>query len=310
MKKAVFVLIITLCLVGRSFACLNGETLFLSNHAILYMDRDDATPRGHNFFEENSVKDFKKYVRQLDSLYKVKHDINYLSDEGLVLIVLGEYKKAIAIYQEIEMIEPDRYSTASNIGTAFELDGQNKQALFWIEKAVKLNDHSHFDSEWIHVNILKAKLEGPHFISTQVLLNTDFGTDSIPRTALRMNKLNSLSAALYYQLNERNSFVKPKDKLVAQLLFDLANITFLRGEYRIALADYALAEKYGYNSKLIDLRINTCKNYSKQGKRMYVPNQVAEKKSPVIYICIGLGILLTVFLAALIRKRKYKPIED
>ncbi|RWY57403.1 tetratricopeptide repeat protein [Mucilaginibacter gilvus] len=305
MKKVAFVIILTLCFLGKSFACLNGEVYVLGNHAFLYTDRVDDTPRGHYFFDGERRNHIKRYVRELDSLYRLKNDIRYLSDEGLVLVVLGEYKKAIALYQEIEMTEPDRYSTASNIGTAYELDGQNKQALFWIEKAVKLNEDSHFDSEWIHVNILKAKLGGRQLINSQFLLNTDFGTDSIPRTALRMKSLDSLSSALYYQLNERISFVKPKDKIVAQLLFDLSNITFLRGDYRVALADYQLAKEYGYDDKLIDLRIQTCQMYSRDAKRMYVPNQVGGIKKANNYIIIGLGIATLIIFAALMWRRRY-----
>ncbi|MBD1363894.1 tetratricopeptide repeat protein [Mucilaginibacter sp. ZT4R22] len=243
-------------------------------------------------------------------MYKKTNDIRYLSDKGLVLIVMGKYKEAIALYLQIEKIKPNRYSTASNIGTAYELDGQNEQALFWIEKAVKLNQHSHYDSEWIHVNILKAKLGGKQLINTQFLLHTDFGTDSIPRTALSKKKLDSLSQALFYQLNERNSFVKPKDKIVAQLLFDLGNLTFVRSGYKVALADYALAKQYGYNGKLIDLRIKTALSYSKNNKTIYLPNNISEKKNPLIYICIGLGVLLAVFLAIFIWRKKYKRIED
>jgi tetratricopeptide (TPR) repeat protein len=310
MKKTVFVLMLTLCLVGRSFACLNGEVLELINGSVLYVDSRDATPRGHNFASFHDRKYLLKAVVELDSLYRVNNDIRYLSDEGLALIVLGEYKKAIFLYQEIEMTEPDRYSTASNIGTAYELDGQNKQALFWIEKAVKLNEHSHYDSEWIHVNILKAKLGGDELITTKFLLNTDFGTDNIPHTALPKKKLDSISAALFYQLNERISFVKPKDKIVAQLLFDLGNLTFVRSAYKVALDDYALAKKYGYDDKLIDQRIKAALNYSKNNKTIHLPNNISEKKNPVIYICIGFCMLLTVFLAALIWRRKYKRIAD
>ncbi|MEO7216138.1 hypothetical protein [Mucilaginibacter sp.] len=301
MKKTVFVLILTLCLVGRSFACLNGEVLELINGSVLYVDSRDATPRGHNFASFHDRKYLLKAVVELDSLYKVNNDIRYLSDEGLALIVLGEYKKAIALCQEIEMTEPDRYSTASNIGTAYELDGQNEQALFWISKAVKLNEHSHYDSEWIHVNILKAKLGGEQLINSRFLLNTDFGTDSIPRTALSREKLDLLSQALFYQLNERNSFIRSKDNIVAQLLFDLGNLTFVRSAYKVALDDYGLAKQYGYNGKLIDLRIKTALSYSKNNKTIH---NISEKKNPLIYICMGLGVLLAVFLAIFIWTKK------
>lgn len=304
MKKTLFIAVITLCLVGKSFACLNGEMLKLWDGSFLYMDYNNATPQGHNF-RERSRADLQRTVARLDSLYRINEDIRILSDEGLVLIVLGEYKKAISLYQEIEMTEPNRYSTASNIGTAYELDGQNKKALFWIEKALSLDPQSHNGSEWIHVNILKAKINGEPFTNSKFLLNTDFGTDSIPRTDLRLKALDSLSSALYYQLNERISFVKPKDKIVGQLLFDLANITFLRGQYRVAIADYVLAREYGYSDdKLLNLRLATCNAYSKQSKSISVPNIVYKKSNTRTYVYAGLGAVIGIILAFIVWKRK------
>jgi hypothetical protein len=56
---------------------------------------------------------------------------------------------------------------------------------------------------------------------------------------------------LYYQLNERVSFVKPKDKIVAQLLFDLGNISYLMREKEEAAETYKLAKEYGFNKPVL-----------------------------------------------------------
>ena len=87
-------------------------------------------------------------------------DLDYLSDKGFVLIISGRYSEAIDLYLQIEKLEPNRYSTASNIGTAYEMIGENEKALHWIKRAVAIDPASHDNSEWIHVNILEAKIHG------------------------------------------------------------------------------------------------------------------------------------------------------
>lgn len=68
-------------------------------------------------------------------------------------------------------------------------------------------------------------------------------------------ELTKLYLALYYQLNERITFIQPKDKIVAQLLFDLGNIEFLLGNYSEAVDDYRKARSYGFSSTLLKERI-------------------------------------------------------
>lgn len=245
--KSVIALFFTLLLFKQTFACLNGESKALKDGTVLFLDLEGNVPYGHEFFEW----DFELKVKHLDSLYKATRDLDYLSDKGLLLILLKRYNEAVKLYLEIERLEPNRYSTASNIGTAYELLGQNEQALKWIRKAVEIDPDSHHNSEWIHVKILEAKIKGQEFYTTRFLLNTDFGLERKPVSELSRHEIRKLSAALYYQLNERVSFVKPKEKIVAQLLFDLGNLAFLLGDYNDALADYNEAKKYGFGGELL-----------------------------------------------------------
>ncbi|RZL03210.1 MAG: tetratricopeptide repeat protein, partial [Pedobacter sp.] len=203
---------------NNATACLNGETKSLKDGTFLYSDDFGKVPHGHTF---NSAEEFEKAVVNMDSLYRLKKDISYLSDKGLLLILLKRYDEAINLYLEVEKIRPRRYSTASNLGTAYELAGNNEQALFWIKKAVGINPHSHQRSEWIHVNILETKIKGAAAnVSSEALIGTDFGKAAEPSTTLNRNALAKLHEALYYQLNERVSFIKTPDPIVAQLLFD------------------------------------------------------------------------------------------
>jgi tetratricopeptide (TPR) repeat protein len=256
MRKIIIFALLTICFFTKAFGCLNGESKVLKNGMFLYEDREVNVPYGHKFPDAETLM---QAIHELDSLYKITHDLDYLSDKGLVLILLKQYKKAIKIYLQIEKLEPNRYSTASNIGTAYELIGDNKNALIWIKKSVVIDSKSHKKSEWIHVKILEAKIQGNNSVNTLFLLNTEFGNDAKPQTKLSKEKLIELSDALYFQLNERISFVKPKEKIVALLLFELGNIALLTGNYKDAIADFDQAKEYGFQDQVIDKRIKLSK---------------------------------------------------
>lgn len=293
---------------NQTYACLNGESKELKDGTFLYVDREGNIPYGHDYYKNN----FEIEIIKLDSLYFATKDLDYLSDKGLLLILLERYEEAIKIYLKIEKIEPNRYSTASNIGTAYELFGQNENALKWIKKAVKIDPKSHNNSEWIHIKILEAKIKGEQFYTTNFLLNTEFGSDTLPSSSMTKQQLQDLSNALYYQLNERISFVKPKEKIVAQLLFDLGNIAFLLGKYNDANSDYEQAVLYGYSGQLINQRLKQTsefiKNTNHQTKQQtkQVKVRVQEQTSYLNYIFWILGGLLLTLLTVIIYRQKKK----
>lgn len=251
MKKLFIIIFLSILVSSDIFACLNGETKVLKDGTFLYEDIEGNVPYGHSFSQDS----FEETISKLDSLYAVTNDLDYLSDKGFLLILQKKYDKAIKLYLKIEKNEPNRYSTASNIGTAYELSGQIETALKWIKKSVEIDPGSHYNSEWIHVRILEAKLKGEEFYTTKFLLNTEFGLADKPKTKMTKQELQKLSKALYYQLNERISFIKKKDKIVAQLLFDLGNIAFLLANYSDATKDYKKAKSYGFKDQLIEKRI-------------------------------------------------------
>ena len=236
-----------------TYGSLNGETKILKNGFLIYEDVEGNVPYGHEFFAREDG--FENELRELDSLFAATKDLDYLSDKGVVMIILKQYDRAILLYLEIEKLQPNRYSTASNIGTAYELAGQNENALKWITRAIEIDSTSHDNSEWIHAKILEVKIKGEKYLTTNYLLNTDFGDEDRPVSQLSQQELMRLSNALYFQLNERVSFVEPKERVVAQLLFDLGNIAFLLGRYNDAFADYGRAKEYGFNGQPIERRI-------------------------------------------------------
>ena len=223
---------LTLCLLISStygFSSINGIEEKISSGTTIYVDRDGLIPYGHEFWLDLEGKDIQK----LDSLYQIKPDLKYLAEKGIVFIIQKEYQKAIDLYLDIEKKSPDLYSTAANLATAYELIGDNENALKWITKAIEINPNSNEGSEWIHRNILKIKL-GLLPLNSQNLIATDFGSDDAPKTSLSKDELIQLQNQLYYQLNERRSFIQPKDEMMALLLFDYGNVLLLNGNKKEA----------------------------------------------------------------------------
>lgn len=244
-------IICSILISSYSLACLNGAQKELSTGTTLFADYDDVVPNGHHFFTDNLNDDLVK----LDSLYTVQPKIDYLIEKGIIYIIQGKFQKAIDLYLDIEKQKPNQYSTASNLGTAYELIGDNKNALKWITKALELNPNSHEKSEWIHVNILRIKL-GEIPLNSKNLIHQDFGNEDSPKTNLSRAEIENLINYVYYQLNERMSFVKPKNDIVAQLLFDYGNSLYLIKDFKNAKIAYDRALEYGNTSSLLQKRLN------------------------------------------------------
>jgi len=246
-------LIALLLLPGPARACLNESRTRLSGEAFtLNREGIDWVPAGRDLGAERGAN--RRRAQQLDSLWRTHHRLADYSDYGVVLVYLGHYDQARQVFENIEAQRPGLYATAANLGTAYELLGQPRQALRWIERAVQLNPQAHEGSEWIHVNILKSRLAGEHTITSPFLLGVDFGTAARPAAPASLRQLRQLREELYYQLRERMDFVQPPDKLVGQLLFDLGNLQALTSDVEGAQDIYAEARRYGYRSAVLTRR--------------------------------------------------------
>lgn len=285
----------------NSFSCLNGDSKLLSNGSIIYSDREIEVPEGHFIPKNINLLEVKK---DLENHYDSTKNIDYLSDQGVILILLGKYDQAIELYEKIESIAPNRYSTASNIGTAYELTGNYKTALIWIQKSVDIDSSSHHGSEWIHVNILKAFLENHNSYSSQILINTDFGNEPLPQSKLNKSEIKKLSYALFYQINERMTFIKERDPMVAQLLFDLGNLKMLLNQYPDAIKIFNSAKKYGYSNKLIDDRLNMASSMANNPNKKLVKSKKTNLIDFIYEITIGTVLLAVIVFIIIFRKRK------
>lgn len=300
-KFKVFIILVLISF--KTFACLNGDTKVLKNGVEVYYDEHELIPIGHRF----NVENFPKLIQELGDEYKKTNDIDYLSDKGYVLIIDGKYQEALKLYLEIEKIKPNRYSTASNLGTLYELMGENQKAYEWIKKSIQLNPESHKRSEWLHLKILEAKIKNTKDVSGQFLINTTFGSETIPKTKLSKKKLDELYKVLFYQLNERITFIKPKDQIISVLLFELGNIAIVNKDYLSASEIYQLSKKYGFQNELVNKRIIVCYEnwlhyYSNQNEelRMKKGGSFRLEGYQIDSVVISLIIVSVLFLSLLI----------
>jgi len=173
--------------------------------------------------------------------------------EAVRLILTGEYAGAIAKLEAMEAANPGDYSTAANLGTAYELAGNNEAALKWIREGIKRNEHSHYGTEWLHVAILETKLAmeaDPAYLATRHILPVEEEKERPLQYSLvyggEAYSGDRLIKALYYQLGERMLFVKPADPVVADLLYTLALVEVNARVLEPAVELLALAKEYGY----------------------------------------------------------------
>jgi tetratricopeptide (TPR) repeat protein len=298
-KLKLLILIIMLC--GTSvFGCINTISEGLSDGTILWSDEKSQIPLGHNFKQFDKEKTLEKLYK----FYDETKDVKYLSDVGVVLILQQKYNEAKDIYLKIEEIDPTRYATASNLGTAYELLGDNENALVWIKKAVEINPTSHRNSEWIHVKILETKIKGEQSVTSDSLINTNFGTSPNPTATLSKQQLAELRDALYFQLNERVSFIKPPDKIIANLMYDLANVTFLIGGKDAAITIYEKAREYGFTDEILQSRIYNAKGIPQPEKP--VIKEEPKQSNYFIWMFAGLIVLVIITVSIIILKLRKK----
>jgi tetratricopeptide (TPR) repeat protein len=198
---------------------------------------------------------WKSKLAEIERQLKPDSDYKLRNDHAAALIHVGEPKKAIEILQEIEKTNPNEYATAANIGTAYELSGDNEKALHWIKEGITRNPQSHEGSEWVHVKILEAKLalaKDPSWLKTHTVLGLNYGPDprpvmaSLPAVDHLSNEIMPAEAIKHvsYQLGERLQFVSPPDPVVADLLFDVANHTAVNRSLNEAVIAYEMSLKF------------------------------------------------------------------
>ncbi|PCI97895.1 MAG: hypothetical protein COB15_06870 [Flavobacteriales bacterium] len=301
MRKTILILIY-FATIESSFACLNEYRTLLTGE-VVYTDPSS----GKVWNKEIDSLELKHKSEELLAAYKRSDSLEYYSDYAAALTYLGDYQKAKTIYEEIERLSPNLYTTASNLGTIYELIGKPDSALIWIKKSIELNPDSHKGSEWIHIKILEYKLSESLDIQTSIL-GLGFGNSKIPSNPNEYD-LEELSSHIWHQLRERTTFVKPKNEIVGNLYFDLGNILAQTRDVQAALESYSAAKEYGFDSKLMILRLNKLEKLAfKANTRENTISFLKENIVAIFWTCLLLGLLFVFLIIWLIIKRKKKRV--
>jgi|GEM_PF-1805758 len=208
-----------------------------------YVPNVEAINRSHSLVEQLTHHPVAEpWTARRDRLRKALAeggDFRVKNDLATALAHTGEAAEAVRLLEEIEAEKPGLYATAANLGTAYELSGDNEKALQWIREGIVRNADSHERSEWLHVMILQAKLaiaQDPKWLESHSVLQWDGrpAPDKHLDPALVANSISGnrgeklsveqVKAALIYQLHERLQFVQAPDVVVGALLLDLGDM--------------------------------------------------------------------------------------
>ena len=177
-------------------------------------------------------------------------NFNDRSDYAIALIFLGRSAEAVESLKILEKEQPGLFFVAANLGTAYELSGNNAEALRWINECLRRNPKDHQGTEWLHAKILEAKIaqeKDQSYFEKHSVLELQPGKIGDP-ISVGGNSVSpkELAAAIQYQLGERLQFVKPPDSAVASLLFDYAAIVAATRSMESAKHILKMATDYGY----------------------------------------------------------------
>jgi tetratricopeptide (TPR) repeat protein len=299
--------IILMLLVSQVGLCCINEYRTLLDGEVIFTDAYNAVPIGR--FDTNNKSYLLKELHEADSIYNLTGRLEDYSDLGSMLVYAGQYLKAKQIFRDIERKSPGLYQTAANLGTTYELLGQNDSSLYWIKRAIEINPNSHGGSEWIHVKILEAKIKAngdEKVLWGYNILALDFGNSEIPENKNSID-VQELRTHLYDQLNERVSFIKPKDAIVAQLLFDLGNVCAITMDVKSGLQVYQLAKEYGYSSTLLDKRKSYFEKLQlKADFRNNIENWTRRNRLPTLLMGGTVFIIFLTGLILLFRRIKWR----
>ena len=246
-----------------ALACINeyGTTRQGDKVDLTYLSADDLEEALEERYDREENVDWATEVTRSARISPTPENLN---DLGVVLIRFGRIPEAILLLERIERRWPGRAAVASNLGTAFELAGDNRKALHWIREGMRRNPDDHWGTEWLHARILEAKIDPSRLPRDgSSVLRLDFGDATMRARPTRMPARNDgestsmyeLGAALRYQVVERAGFLGPPEPILAGLLFDWANLELQAGTLEAAIVLYDAAEDYGNPQEdLIDRR--------------------------------------------------------
>lgn len=269
MKKNILILLFTAAF-SNANACLNYFFSVDKNGNLHHAD-NILIPFNKNFNKELNVSKLHK----LETKLKKEHSFQALSDYSICLMKLGKPKEALDILAEIYQHYPNNYKIASNLGTAYELNGQVDSALKYIKRGLQLNPNDHEGSEWVHVKVLETKLI--------LIKNPNYLVES---TALQLTKAQKFDTLIrkqiIIQVRERFPFTPGPDAIMGNIFIDLAECYANTASIEYAKVLYQIAKTYyGDKSPTIDVKIKEMQNLINKYSRVK-PVRIDPKKPEAI----------------------------
>ncbi|MNJ91774.1 Tetratricopeptide repeat protein [compost metagenome] len=223
-----------------------GFSCYNEYHALDAQGHFHQMEVGEIRFQTNfDMRRIEKQLLKLGQKLQTKADFKLLSDYGLYLVKAGKVKEALVLFEALAKAYPNEYSIIANLGTTYELSGNNEKALEYIRKGLKLNPNSHAGSEWIHVKLLLAKIElakNPDYLTKNTILNL----------TPQQEASETIRKQLYIQLQERFPFCKGPDPIMADLFIDLGDCYVSTISFEHAKGLYQIAKLY-YKTERTDV---------------------------------------------------------
>ena len=173
------------------------------------------------------TKERLEHLRRKVATYP--NDYKAWSDLAVNLLKVGKADSAVKILRPWVEKMPNEYNLNANLGTAYELTGNLDSALKYISKGYSLNKNSHFDSEWVHIKILEAKIKErarPGWIRINRILNVDSlivraDTLNHRRTGV-FPGVTQVNRQIMYQIRTRVPFTPAPNQVITNLLLSIA----------------------------------------------------------------------------------------
>ncbi|MGC3958818.1 MAG: hypothetical protein QM813_13040 [Verrucomicrobiota bacterium] len=240
--KSILCCVLILTLVFPAFACLNKSGTKYGGGTGSYFGAHGLKAA----IQKNLLNDGVEMEAQL----RGATNYNDRSDYAVALMYLGRNAEAVELLNRLEQEQPGNFFVAANLGTAYELSGNNAEALRWIQEGIRRNLNDHEGTEWLHVKILEAKIanekDAKYFEKHSVLeLQPSKLGEQVEMAGIILTP-KELAKTIQYQLGERLQFVKTPDPAVASLLYDYAAIEAVITSMESAQRVLKMATDYGY----------------------------------------------------------------
>jgi tetratricopeptide (TPR) repeat protein len=275
MKKLIITLLVLLTFGFTVKGCINRYYYGVDRHGEFHAVDQEAGFHSFNtgFYNTYIQGEMHDLLRQLivDRSYMV------LSDYAVCLMQVGKTKESLKILQVLNEKYPYEYRICSNLGTAYELSGENDSALKYIKRGMIMYPKEHEGSEWVHIKVLEAKIKmakDPFYLKTHRVLG------------LSEKELNDslIAYQIELQLHERFPFCPGPDLIMSQMMIDLADITFNVGSLELAKGYYEMGiYHFGDSSQANKDKLAACIALLKQYEKKVPTDKEGERAKPLDY---------------------------